>query len=194
MTSAFLAAATMTALAELGDKSGLLALVLATRYGAARVLAGVLAAILAVTAISTFAGELAGRLLPATAVRIGSGILFLAVGVWLLASRSGDEEEEAVSRRGGAVLASAAAFFLAEFGDKTQLATLSLAARYATEPGLSRRSAFLAVWLGSSAGMFVVNAAGIALGAALGPRLPRRLLTRLSALAFIGFGLFALSR
>ncbi|MBS3956742.1 MAG: TMEM165/GDT1 family protein [Clostridiales bacterium] len=206
MTEVFIVAAALVALAELGDKTQVLSLVLASRYPSRWVFAGVLVAILALQALAVMAGGLIGTVLPRAPLAVVTVALFIVFGVWSLldAGRDGDEGEGevALARRGAmpVVALVAGAFFMAELGDKTQMLTLAIAADPAAagrtlslvgatpdlpEGGLAT---YLAVWLGSTAGMIAVNGAAIMLGSVLGARLPRPIVARVSGVAFIVFG------
>jgi putative Ca2+/H+ antiporter (TMEM165/GDT1 family) len=172
-------------LAEMADKTQLLTLCLTCRYPARKVLLGVILAIGLLNLLAVGVGGLAGNLLPVTPVKLVAGVLFIAFGIWNLRAAAGEEEEECDTRAGrSAVFAVAAAFLVAEFGDKTQLATLSLAARFGS---------FFLVWLGATLGMVLANSLAIGGGNLLGSRLPQRKLMRLSAVLFIAFGIWTLA-
>jgi putative Ca2+/H+ antiporter (TMEM165/GDT1 family) len=174
------------ALAEMADKTQLLTLCLTCRYPARKVLLGVTLAIALLNLVAVGIGGLAGSLLPVTPVKVAAGVLFIGFGLWTLLSGGGDETEEECDTRGGrsVVLAVALAFLVAELGDKTQLAALSLAARFGS---------FFLVWLGATLGMVLANALAVGGGNLLGSRLPQRTLMRLSAVLFVIFGLWTLA-
>lgn len=205
MLYTFIVATILIALAELGDKTQLLALVLATRYKAWHVLVGIFVATLAIHLMSVAVGEAVGRFVPQAVLSWVSGLMFVGFGIWTL--RGEDEDEEADGRkptRFGPILTVAIAFFLAELGDKTQIMTMTIAA----DPGAALRAfggfaagvlptgvaaptgaaAFLGVWLGSTAGMMIADGIAILVGAVLGRKLPEKLITRVSGVAFILFG------
>ncbi len=210
MLIAYLVATAFVAVAELGDKTQMLTLVLAVRYRAWQVLLGVTVAVLALQALAVGVGATVGCLVPDTVLGVVTGVLFVGFGVWSLwSARSGTDdaeiaEEASRAARFGPVLGVAAAFFLAEFGDKTQLLTMSIAA----DPGAAARTlalfteapsivagtpeTLLAVWLGSTTGMLLVNGLVVLLGAAIGTRMPPRVVARVSGAVFIGFGLVTL--
>jgi len=200
-------AAVLVAVAELGDKTQMLSLLLASRYPARQVFAGVLLAVVGLQLMATTAGTLVGDVLPDALVAWLTAALFISFGVWSLRdASSSDGEEVAEVRVGwGPVVTVAGAFFLAELGDKTQVLTFALAA----DPGAAARilgtlgieleavtaggaGAFAGVWLGSIIGMMLVNGVAIWAGNAIGRRLPRRVVARVSGALFIAFGLFAL--
>ncbi len=168
-------------LAEMGDKSQLISLAFATRYRAATVLVAITAASLLLSAASTIIGAALALALPTDLVKIAAGLVFLALALWALrdAGQGGGGKADD-SRLSGvwAPLAIGGAFFLAEFGDKTMLVTMTLAAT--EEP--------VGVWLGSALGMVAANAIAVAIGAAIGTRLPARWIRLLSAAAFVLFG------
>lgn len=183
--------------AEMADKTQLLTLSLSCRYPARKVLLGVGVAIAVLNLVAVVIGAVAGRFIPVTAVKIGAGLLFLGFGVWNLLARekarnpTNDETEgeecevKSVSRF--VSLGIAAGFLVAEIGDKTQLATLSLGARY---EGDFTDSA--AVWLGATLGMILANALAILAGHLAGRRLPERLMKRISGGLFVVFGVWTL--
>jgi putative Ca2+/H+ antiporter (TMEM165/GDT1 family) len=167
--------------AELGDKSQLMALTFATRFRALPVLIGITAATALVHLASVAIGQTVGLLIAANVLSFLGGLAFLGFGVWTLRGDRLDESERSRVDRttGSVVLAVGVAFFLAELGDKTMLATIALATR--ADP--------LWVWLGSTAGMVAADALAIGLGRLLGTRLPERLVRIGAALAFFTFGL-----
>jgi putative Ca2+/H+ antiporter (TMEM165/GDT1 family) len=172
--------------AELGDKSQLMALAFATRYRALPVLAGIAAATAVVHLVSVVVGALLGAALPARPVNLLAGLAFLAFAAWTLRGDALSEDEVARARRrstGGAVLAAGVAFFLAELGDKTMLATITLA----TREGL------VGTWLGSTLGMVAADAIAILIGQQLGKRLPDRAVRIGAAASFVVFGALLLA-
>jgi putative Ca2+/H+ antiporter (TMEM165/GDT1 family) len=204
MFEALIIAAVLVAVAELGDKTQMLTLLLASRYPARQVFIGVLLAVLALQLTATAAGRIVGDFIPEPVLALLTGGLFIGFGMWSLrdASRADDEETVDLGRAGwGPVAAVAGAFFLAELGDKTQVLTLAVAA----DPGAAARAltplgigfsvpaggigVFLGVWIGSVIGMMLVNGVAIWAGSAIGKRLPRRTVARVSGVVFILFGL-----
>ena len=177
---AFLLSFGVIFLAELGDKSQLMAMTFATRYRAMTVLVAVTFATLLVHAGSVLIGSLFALALPTSLIQVVAGIAFLVFAAWTIRGDELGEDDEARAARGGrwALLTIGTAFFLAELGDKTMLATITLATT--EEP--------LGVWLGSTAGMVAADALAIGIGALLGTRLPERAIKIFAALAFVVFG------
>jgi putative Ca2+/H+ antiporter (TMEM165/GDT1 family) len=166
--------------AELGDKSQLMALAFATRFRALEVLVGITLATAVVHLISVAIGGAVGAALPTDAINIVGGIAFLAFGAWTLrGDRLTDEDRQSVQKIGrSAVLAVGTVFFLAELGDKTMLATVTLA----TDNGL------FGTWAGSTLGMVAADALAIWVGKVLGERLPERTIKIVAAVSFFVFG------
>jgi putative Ca2+/H+ antiporter (TMEM165/GDT1 family) len=167
--------------AELGDKSQLMALTFATRFRALPVLLGISAATLLVHLASVAIGQTVGLLIPTSVLGVLGGLAFLGFGLWTLRGDTLDEAERARvdQTTGSVIVAVGVAFFLAELGDKTMLATIALATH--ADP--------LSVWLGSTAGMVAADALAIAVGRLLGTRLPDRMVRIGAAVAFFVFGI-----
>lgn len=172
--------------AELGDKSQLMALTFATRFRALPVMIGIVAATAVVHAVSVGVGYLLGAALPTSGISLVAAVAFLVFGLWTL---RGDvltdaEETRADTTSRSAVVAASVAFLLAELGDKTMLATVTLATQY---PGLG---GVVGVWLGSTVGMVAADGLAIVLGRALGRRLPERAIRIGAAVLFFAVGLW----
>jgi putative Ca2+/H+ antiporter (TMEM165/GDT1 family) len=167
-------------LAELGDKSQLMALAFAARYRAWTVLVAVTLATLLVHAGSVLLGSAFAIALPTAAIQVVAGIAFFAFAGWTIRGDALGEADENRARRVGrwAIVTIGTAFFLAELGDKTMLATVTLATT--EEPW--------GTWLGSTAGMVAADAIAIAIGAFLGTRLPERAVRIFAAGTFVVFG------
>lgn len=181
MLSGFLLSTALIFVAELGDKSQLVALWFATRYRWWTVLAGVTAATLVVHLASVAAGRVLDNLIPEDVLLVVVGLSFLGFAWWSLRGDTLDEDDTRPRRSAfGAFGVVAVAFFIAELGDKTQLATVSIAGR---EPS------FVGVWLGSTLGMVLADALAVGVGLAAGKRLPARLIGRVAAVLFVVFGL-----
>ena len=184
--SAFLISFSLIFLAELGDKSQLVALWFATRYRWWLVILGVSVEARVVHVGSTAIGASFASVLPEPAVLIVVGLSFYFFAAWGLRGATLDEDETRPGlTRFGAFGLITTAFFLSELGDKTQLATISLA---------GKESSFVGVWLGSTVGMVAADALAIGLGALAGKRLPERAMAIVAAVLFFGFGTAALVR
>ncbi len=186
--TALLTALGLVFVAELGDKSMLLALVMGPRYGAGRVLTAIALETAIVMALAVLLGGVADLLLPERALALGSGLLFVGFGVWTLRGNDGDEEavDAAGDRSLLAVIAAlAVVFFLSELGDKTQVATLSLSSL--------NPHARLGVWVGATVGMVAADAVAIGAGQSLMRLISRRTLKRSAGVLFIFFGAGAIA-
>ena len=170
--------------AELGDKSQLMALTFATRFRALPVLIGITAATAVVHAISVGVGYLLDAALPTFWISVAAAVAFVAFGLWTLRgdALSDDEQEKASGTKRSAVLAASVAFFLAELGDKTMLATITLATQY---PGAGGATG---VWLGSTVGMVAADGLAILVGRALGRNVPEKAIRIGAAVLFFAFG------
>jgi len=170
--------------AELGDKTQLMAMSLAHRYRALPVILGSFSAFLLLNGLAVLLGAGLSTLIPRPLLLAVAAVLFLAFA-WQ-SWRDGGADDAAISRgrRLGAVLASFLLIFLAELGDKTQLAMVALAAR---------GEALLAVFLGGTAALWLVALLGIVFGRTLLTRIPERVVHRSAALLFALFGLLALA-
>lgn len=176
---AFLVSTGLVALAEIGDKTQLLAFILAARFR--RPLPIVLGILVATLANHAGAGALGAwittRFAPETLAWV-LGLSFLAMAIWTLIPDKFDESEAPTSGR-GAFLATVVAFFLAEMGDKTQVATIALAAQYAN---------FVLVVAGTTLGMMIANIPAVLLGERLVTRLPVGWVHRIAAAIFAILG------
>jgi len=160
---AFLVSTFVVAVAEIGDKTQLLALLLVLRYRAPRaVLAGIIVATVANHALAGVAGHFLSALLTDEVLRWVLAASFAGMAAWALVPDRVDEKEAEHGRRFGPFLATTVAFFLVEIGDKTQIATVALAAKF---------DAVVMVVLGSTLGMVVANAPVVLLGHLAGDRL-----------------------
>lgn len=191
MTAPFIAAFGLVFLAELGDKSQLIALTFATRFKWWIVLGGIFVAVAIMQALAVGAGQLLGFLLPAWLLSLVAGAAFLGFGLWTLRpEKAEDEEEEHVEeatglRRFGPMVLIGGTFLLAEIGDKTMLAAGVLSAE---NPG-----AFVPLWLGATLGMFLADALAVAVGVFLGKHLPHRLIKVAAGVLFLLFGVWILA-
>ncbi|WP_304639758.1 TMEM165/GDT1 family protein [Pseudomonas sp.] len=180
---AFLVSTGIVALAEIGDKTQLLALVLAARFRRPwPIVWGVLVATLLNHALAGALGQLISLYVDERLLQALVALSFLAVAAWTLVPDKLDEEDTARIGRYGAFMATLVAFFIAEMGDKTQVATVVLAAQY---------EALVAVVIGTTLGMMLANVPIVFLGNAAAGRLPLTLIRRLAALAFLLLGAYA---
>lgn len=182
--SAFLLSTGVIFLAELGDKSQLVALWFATRYRWWLVIAGVSVATLVVHLGSVGIGRAFDEVLPESVLLVIVGLSFFVFAAW---SIRGDKIDESRERARATTIVGAfgvitVSFFLSELGDKTQLATVSLA-------GSSTES--VGVWLGSTLGMVLADTLAVGAGLALGKKLPQQKLGWAAAFLFVVFGTLA---
>ena len=177
---AFLISFGIIFVAELGDKSQLMAMTFAARYRALTILLAITAATAVVHLVSVAFGAVLGVALPTDAIAIAGGMAFLGFGVWTLRGDELGAADEARAARSGASVfwTVAGAFFLAELGDKTMLATITLA----TDHGA------LGTWIGSTLGMVAADALAILVGRFAGTRLPERAVRIGAAVIFFAFG------
>jgi Ca2+/H+ antiporter, TMEM165/GDT1 family len=174
---AFVISTSVVALAEIGDKTQLLALILAAKFRRPLpILLAILAATLANHAFAGAIGAWLTRFLGPDILRWVLGVSFLAMAIWTLIPDKFDERDASLARFGvfGTTLL---AFFLAEMGDKTQIATIALAAQY---------QSLVAVVLGTTLGMMIANVPAVLLGDRIAHRLPVRLVHTVAA-AIFGF-------
>ena len=184
MMEAFLTSSAVVALAEVGDKTQLLAIVLATRFKKPwPIVAGIFVATLANHFLAALVGEQAAAFLDGLWFRYLVAASFIVMGLWTLIPDKFDEDDESKPGRFGPFLATAIAFFLVEMGDKTQIATVALAARF---------ESVIPVMLGTTLGMMIANAPAVFLGNALIERVPMRVVHMIAALLFVAIGLWLL--
>ena len=177
--AAFVASFLLIVLAEMGDKTQFLAMSFATRYNAYKVLFAVFLATMASFAITVAIGQLLTTIVPLDVISLAASLSFIGFGLWTLRDEKPKSEDKKVSRFGvvGTVFL---AFFIAEFGDKTQLATISLAAQYQNA---------VSVFIGATLGMLLADGIGIIAGVVLGKHIPQRTIKWVSATIFLIFGL-----
>ncbi len=181
---AFLVSTGLVALAEMGDKTQLLALVLAARLKKPLpICLGILVATLVNHACAAAVGQWITTYLGADAMRWILGISFLAMATWMMIPDKLDDDENAKPQRFGAFLTTVIAFFIVEMGDKTQIATVALAAKYA---------ALGWVVAGTTAGMMLANAPVVYFGDKLTKIVPIKVVHSVCALIFVALGLAAL--
>jgi putative Ca2+/H+ antiporter (TMEM165/GDT1 family) len=180
---AFLVATGIVALAEIGDKTQLLAFLLAARFRRPLpIILGIFIATLLNHAFAAAVGALVSELLGPTVMRWVLGLSFLAMAIWALIPDHIDETEAALPKF-GVFLTTLLAFFLAEMGDKTQVATVALAARY-TE--------MAAVVAGTTLGMMIANVPAVLFGERIANKIPVTLVHGIAAFIFMGLGMATL--
>ena len=181
---AFLVSTGIVALAEMGDKTQLLALILAVRFRRPwPIVLGILVATLANHALAGAVGAWLTTQLGPDVLRWVLGGSFIAMAVWMLIPDRMDDEDTGAAPRLGVFGTTVIAFFLAEMGDKTQIATVVLAAQY---------NAYFSVVAGTTLGMMLANTPVVWLGERMTRLVPLRVVHLVSALIFFGLGLFAL--
>jgi putative Ca2+/H+ antiporter (TMEM165/GDT1 family) len=175
---AFLASFLFVVLAEMGDKTQLLAMAFATHYNAYKVLFAVFVATIANHALAVAVGQYLTTIVPINVISLAASLSFIGFGLWTI---RGDalKQEPRKGARLGAVATVAIAFFVAEMGDKTQLATVSLAVEY---------QSMFSILMGTTLGMVAANAIGVVIGVVMRKRVPERKIKWISAGIFIFFG------
>jgi len=183
MFDALLVSAGTVALAEIGDKTQLLALLLAARFRRPwPIVAGILVATLLNHALAGWVGALVAHWLTPDVLRWIVAISFIAIALWTLKPDKLDEDEKLPAH--GAFIATTIAFFIAEIGDKTQVATILLAAKY---------SPLWQVVAGTTVGMLLANVPVVALGSRFAAKLPLKAARIAAACVFLALGLWALA-
>jgi putative Ca2+/H+ antiporter (TMEM165/GDT1 family) len=179
MFAAFALSFAVIFVAELGDKSQLMALAFATRFRPAPVLLGITVATAIVHAGSVLVGAALGAALPSRPLALLAAAAFVGFGLWTLRGDRLSEADEARSRRAGrkAAISVGVVFLLAELGDKTMLATIALATR----------EDVAGTWLGSTVGMVAADGLAIVAGRLIGARLPARTVKVGAAVTFFLF-------
>ena len=174
----------VVALAEIGDKTQLLALVLAARFRRPwPIVAGILVATIANHAVAGLAGAWFADLLEGPWLRWIIAGSFVAVGIWALFPDRFEDDDKPAMERYGAFMTTTIAFFFVEIGDKTQIATVALAGRFAADVA--------AVVAGTTIGMILANAPAVWLGDKLAHRLPLKLIRICAASVFVVLGIAA---
>ena len=172
----------MVVLAEMGDKTQLLAMAFAAKYPWKKVMLGVLFATLLNHFVAIAAGIYLNTLVPQHIVEIVASVAFIVFGLWIL--KDDELGNEAERNRFSIFWTVDIAFFLAEMGDKTQLATVALSAQIGSD--------LLTILIGTTAGMLVADGIGIALGAALHKYVPDRVVKKIASGIFILFGILGI--
>lgn len=172
----------MVVLAEMGDKTQLLAMAFATRYPWKKVMLGVFLATVINHLVAILAGIYLNSFIPKETVELVASIAFIVFGLWILKDdKLGNESKRS---KFGAVLTVAIAFFLAEMGDKTQLATVALSAQVGSH--------WFELLAGTTFGMMLADGLGIMFGTALHKYVPDRVIKKIASAVFILFGVIGL--
>ena len=185
MNEAFFASIAVVALAEVGDKTMLLAIVLAARLRAPwQIIAGIFAATIANHSLAALLGREVAGLVDAPWFRTAIALGFIAMAAWTLIPDRLDDEDQGFKHRGSAFVTTLVSFFLVEMGDKTQVATIALGAQY--------HSVFT-VAAGTTLGMMLVNGPAVFLGEELVKRVSLKATRIAAALLFLVLGLWQLA-
>jgi putative Ca2+/H+ antiporter (TMEM165/GDT1 family) len=177
--SAFIASFLFIVLAEMGDKSQLLALAFATKYNPYKVLIAIFIATFVNHTLAVFFGQFLTTIIPIDVISFIAALSFIGFGLWTIRGDKLEGEDKKESKY-GPLATVAIAFFLAEMGDKTQLATISLAVEYRS---------FVSILMGTTLGMVTADAIGIIAGIVLSKRIPEKKIKWFSAIIFMLFGL-----
>jgi putative Ca2+/H+ antiporter (TMEM165/GDT1 family) len=182
---AFLVSTAVVAIGEIGDKTQLLALVLAARFQRPLpIIAGIFVATIANHALAGYIGNLLQGAIPAEYLRWAVALSFFAVALWALKPDTLDDgDQPPPASRWGVFGVTVVAFFLAEMGDKTQVATIVLAARFAS---------LTAVVIGTTLGMLIANVPVVLIGKAASTRIPFKAVRIAAAALFAGLGVYAI--
>ena len=180
---AFLVSTGIVALAEIGDKTQLLAFILAAKFRKPLpIILGILVATLVNHGFAGAAGAFVTTLLSPDTLRWILGLSFIAMAIWTLIPDKLDEDDATLARY-GVFTTTVMAFFMAEMGDKTQIATVALAAQY---------QALIAVVAGTTLGMMIANVPAVILGNRIADRMPTRLVHAIAACIFAVLGMATL--
>jgi putative Ca2+/H+ antiporter (TMEM165/GDT1 family) len=181
--ASFIKALLLVVVAEMGDKTQLLAMAMASKYKVKHVMLGVLIATILNHALAVAVGSYLGNVLPMDIIRIVAAVSFLIFGLWTIRGDKLDEEEEKKKVKFGPIVTVAIAFFMAEMGDKTQLMTVSIAAE---------NSQPLLILLGTTAGMLVADGIGVVGGAWMCRHIPEIYIKWGAGIIFMFFGALTL--
>lgn len=179
--TAFWASLIFVVLAEMGDKTQLLAMAFATRYKASTVLWGVFIATALNHMLAVAIGNYLTGFVPLETIQVAAAVSFVLFGLWTIRGDQLEGEDKRFSF--SPFWTVAIAFFVAEMGDKTQLATVALAAKYQSP---------VAVWSGTNIGMLIADAIGIIVGIVMHRHIPEKTVKWGAALIFIGFGVYGI--
>jgi putative Ca2+/H+ antiporter (TMEM165/GDT1 family) len=178
---AFWTSLAFVVLAEMGDKTQLLAMAFAARIRWQTVMWGVFWATAANHLLAVLVGNYLTHIVPMMYIKVAAAVSFIIFGLWTIRGDTLDDEDKRFNF--SPFWTVAIAFFFAEMGDKTQLATVALAADFST---------IVPVWVGSTTGMLIADAIGIIVGIVLHKKLPEKQVKWFAAITFILFGLWGL--
>lgn len=177
----FITATIVVVLAEMGDKTQLLAMAFAAKYPWKTVMAAIFAATVANHLLAVLVGSWVTQFVSVETMGLIAGVSFVLFGLWTIRGDTLDGEDR--DRKYSAFMTVMIAFFLAEMGDKTQFATIVLAAQLGE---------VIPVWMGTTTGMMIADGIGIFVGAVLGSRIPERQVKWGAAIIFMLFGLYGI--
>jgi Ca2+/H+ antiporter, TMEM165/GDT1 family len=177
--AAFIASFLFVVLAEMGDKTQLLAMAFATKYRADKVLIAILIATVLNHSLAVVAGRLLAAVIPIDIISLIAALSFIVFGLWTIRGDQLEGEDKKESRF-GPIVTVGIAFFLAEMGDKTQLATISLAVEYNNA---------INVLMGTTTGMLIADSVGIIIGIVMQKHIPERVIKWIASAIFVLFGL-----
>jgi putative Ca2+/H+ antiporter (TMEM165/GDT1 family) len=180
--ASFIKALLLVVVAEMGDKTQLLAMAMASKYKAKQVMIGVLIATILNHALAVAVGSYASTVIPMNLIKVIAAISFLAFGLWTIRGDKLDDEENKKSKF-GPIITVAIAFFIAEMGDKTQLMTITIAAEN-QQP--------LLILMGTTVGMLVADGIGILGGAWMCKHIPEVYIKWVAGIVFMFFGTLTL--
>ncbi len=194
MLTTFGVSAFAVVLAEMGDKTQLLAMAFAARYRWQTVLWAVAAATLLNHFLAVIAGNVITDIVPIAWVKLLAALSFLLFGLWTLHDdTTPGSKQRAIT---GPFMTVAIAFFIAEMGDKTQLMTMTLAADQAVKVGgvglAAKIQQTVPVWMGTTCGMLIADAIGILAGIVLHKRIPTHIVKWVAAITFAVFGMLGI--
>jgi putative Ca2+/H+ antiporter (TMEM165/GDT1 family) len=182
---ALFASTGVVALAEIGDKTQLLAFLLAARFKKPLpIIAGILVATIVNHALAGAVGAWISTSIPPSVLRIGLGLSFIGMAIWTLIPDKIENDEGNAARRYGVFVATLVTFFLAEMGDKTQIATVVLAAHYAMP---------VTVVIGTTLGMLIADVPAVFVGDKLATKLPLKVVHSIAAAVFALLGIATMS-
>lgn len=194
MFSAYLLSTVAVVLAEMGDKTQLLAMAFASRYRWQTVLSAVLGATLVNHFLAVVVGNVATSVLPMTWITLVASASFIVFGLWTIRGDNLEGEDLMLGR--SPFWTVAVAFFFAEMGDKTQLMTVALAADEALRSGGSgfmvKVAQIVPVWMGTTTGMLIADSIGIIVGIVLHKHIPETAVKWVAASCFMAFGLIGM--